>query len=202
MREYDKMIASRLYDPSDKELSAMRTKAHQLCNEFNRLNEGEDEQKMRIVKELFGSVGEDAWLENYIHIDYGINTHLGKNFYANFNLTILDTCRVDIGDDVMIGPNVNIVSAMHSLIAQERIVKQRPDGSKYDLEYGLPIKIGNGVWIGTGVTITGGVTIGDRAVIGAGSVVTHDIPSDVVAVGVPCKVLKKITQEDSVEKRK
>ena len=135
-------------------------------------------------------------MEPDIRFDYGCNTHTGRNFYANYNCVILDVAQVKIGDDVMFGPNVTIATPVHPLLARERKMRTRPDGSKYDLEYGKPITIEDGVWLAAGVTVTGGVTIGKGAVIGAGSVVTRDIPAGVVDAGVPCKVIRKLTDDD------
>lgn len=199
MTEFEKMINNKLYDPSDSELSKLRTRAHQLCKRFNDTNEDQVELREQFILQLLGGAGEDAWLEPNIIFDYGCNTYVGKNFYSNFNLTVLDSSKVIIGDDCFIGPNVSIVTAMHSLLPQERNIKTRPDGHKYDLEYSLPITIGNNVWIGTGTIITAGVTIGDNVTIGAGSVVTRDIPNNYLAYGVPCKPIRKITQRDSLQ---
>ena len=202
MTNLEKMKQGKLYDPSDEELTKIRTKAHQLCIDFNRTNEDELKKREYIINELLGFAGEDAWLEPNIKFDYGINTSVGKNFYANFGLTVLDCSPVTIGDNVFIGPNVSLVTALHSLLPRERNIKTREDGHKYDLEYSKPIVIGNDVWLCTGVIVNPGVTIGDNVVIASGSVVTRDIPSGVVAGGVPCKVIKKITEEDSLEKHR
>ncbi|MEG1609482.1 MAG: sugar O-acetyltransferase, partial [Clostridia bacterium] len=164
--------------------------------------EDEVEKRGTLIKQLLGGAGEDAWLEPSIKFDYGCNTFVGKNFYANFNFTVLDSSKVAIGDDCFIGPNVSIVTAMHSFLPAERNVRTRADGHKYDLEYSLPITIGKNCWLCTGVIVTGGVTIGDGTIIAAGSVVTKDIPSGVVAGGVPCKVIRKITDKDSLANRK
>ena len=148
------------------------------------------------MHEILGTCGEDAYMEPDIRFDYGCNTHTGKNFYANYNCVILDVAEVRIGDDVMFGPNVTIATPVHPLLARERKMRTRADGSKYDLEYAKPITIEDGVWLAAGVTVTGGVTIGAGAVIGAGSVVTRDIPAGVVAAGVPCRVIRKLSEED------
>ena len=148
------------------------------------------------MHEILGTCGEDAYMEPDIRFDYGCNTHTGKNFYANYNCVILDVAEVRIGDDVMFGPNVTIATPVHPLLAKERKIRTRSDGSKYDLEYAKPITIEDGAWLAAGVTVTGGVTIGKGAVIGAGSVVTRDIPAGVIAVGVPCKVIRKLNDGD------
>lgn len=199
MTQLEKMVASKMYDPSDKELSKLRFKAHQLCKDFNDSNEDELEKREQIIKQLLGGTGEDAWLEPNIKFDYGINTYVGKNFYANFGLTVLDSSPVRIGDNVFIGPNVSIVTATHAFLPRERNIKTREDGHKYDLEYSKPITIGNDVWLCTGVIVNPGVTIGNNVIIGSGSVVTKDIPSGVIAAGVPCRVIREITENDSLE---
>ncbi len=200
MTQYERMIAGKMYDPSDKQLTKLRVNAHQLCKHFNDTDEDMVEARENILQQLLGKAGKDAWIEPFMKFDYGINTIVGDNFYANFGLTVLDSCPVIIGNDVMIGPNVSIVTAMHSLLPRERNVRTRENGQKYDLEYSKPIKIGNNVWIATGCIINPGVTIGDNVVIGSGSVVTKDIPSGSVAFGNPCKVVREITEQDSLEK--
>ena len=196
MTEREKMLAGRLYDPTDKELAALRIKVRRLCERYNSSSCEEPELREKLLHEILGTCGEDAYMEPDIRFDYGCNTHTGRNFYANYNCVILDVAQVKIGDDVMFGPNVTIATPVHPLLARERKMRTRPDGGKYDLEYGKPITIEDGVWLAAGVTVTGGVTIGKGAVIGAGSVVTRDIPSGVVAAGVPCRVIRKLTDDD------
>ena len=133
--------------------------------------------------------------------DYGVFTSVGARTYANFNFTCLDCAPVTIGSDVFFGPNVSIYTAMHPLRWQERNLRRREDGSVYDLEYAKPVAIGDNCWIGGSVTICGGVTIGEGCVIGAGSVVTRDIPPNSLAAGVPCRVLRPITDEDRMEEQ-
>jgi maltose O-acetyltransferase len=139
------------------------------------------------------------FLQGPLQFDYGCYTKFGKRCYANFNLVVLDVCPVVFGDDVFIGPNCSFVSPMHAYLPEERNLKQRPDGSYYDLEYGKPITVGNNCWFGSNVTVCGGVTIGDGCVIGAGSVVTRDIPANSLAAGSPCRVIRQITEQDSVK---
>lgn len=196
MTEREKMLAGRLYDPTDKELAALRIKVRRLCERYNSSSCEEPELREKLLHEILGTCGEDAYMEPDIRFDYGCNTHTGRNFYANYNCVILDVAQVKIGDDVMFGPNVTIATPVHPLLARERKMRTRPDGSKYDLEYAKPITIEDGVWLAAGVTVTGGVTIGKGAVIGAGSVVTRDIPAGVVAAGVPCRVIRKLTDDD------
>ena len=148
-------------------------------------------KRKRILDKLIPQ-NNNVYLEGPIYIDYGINTSFGKNCYANFNLTILDTCLVTIGDNVFIGPNVSIVTSLHPLKKDERRMYANDKGVLTDREMGKPINIENDVWICSNVVICGCVTIGSGAVIGAGSVVTKDIPENVFAAGNPCKEIKKI----------
>ena len=188
------MLSGELYDPNDPELLKLRVKAHRLSAEYNAVPETDEKKRHEILKELIGDLGKGAYLQGPIQIDYGCFTSIGERTYANFNLTILDTCPVKIGNDVFIGPNVSILTPMHPLRWQERNTYYREDGVLTDREYGKPITIGNNIWIAGNVTICGGVTIGDGSVIGAGSVVTRDIPPDSFAAGNPCRVIKKIAQ--------
>lgn len=198
MTEREKMLAGMLYDPSDTELAELRKKAHALSTRYNMLTE-DDPERGKIVSELVPNMGERGFVQGPVQFDYGVFTEIGDNFYANFNLTVLDCCKVTIGDNVMIGPNVSILTPVHPLCWQDRNMRFKPDGSPYDLEYAKPITIGSNCWIAGNVTICGGVTIGSGCVIGAGSVVTRDIPENSLAVGNPCRVIREITEADRME---
>ena len=191
------MISGHLYDPSDPRVCAMRFKAAALCDDFNALPRDHTEERLDILDRLFPDHGADLDITGPIHVDYGTNTSLGARVYANYNLTILDCAPVAIGDDVLIGPNVGILTAMHPMRWQDRDVRKAPDGHLYDYEYARPITIGPHCWIGGGVTIIGGVTIGSGCVIGAGAVVTRDVPDDCVAVGNPARVIRRIDDSDA-----
>ena len=192
MNQREKMTAGELYNPADEELYTLRTKAHRLCQDYNRLYDTDETARYNILRELMPNSSHDAYFQGPIFFDYGINTHIGKNFYANYNTVILDVCPVYIGDNVMLGTNVSILTPMHPMKYSERNAKIQSDGELLLLEFGKPIRIGNNCWIAGDVTIVGGVTIGDGCVIGAGSVVTRDIPANSFAAGVPCKVIKQI----------
>lgn len=180
-----------LYDANnDPEILLKRRNAKEACFHFNNLSPAEEIQKKQTLTNILASLGENITIEAPFFCDYGTNIFVGENFFANHNLVILDGARVDIGNNVFIAPNVGIYTAGHPLDPARRAA---------GLEYALPVKIGNDVWIGAGVTITSGVTIGDNTVIGAGSVVNRDIPSNVVAAGNPCKVIRSIGESD--EKR-
>lgn len=180
---WEKILKGEIYDATHpgliEKLVAVRDKLY----EFNNTRPSDIETQREILRSLLGSVGENFHFNQPFRCDYGFNIHIGNNFFANFNLTILDEAKVNIGDYVFIGPNVSIYTACHPLDPQER---------NKALEWAEPVTIGNNVWIGGSVTIVPGVTIGDNVVIGAGSIVTRDIPSNSVAVGNPAKVIKKV----------
>ena len=197
MNEKEKMLAGKIYDPSDRELASLREKAHRLCWEYNEAPE-DDPRRAEIVREL-GIAGESFYLQGPVQFDYGCFTSMGLNTYANFNFTCLDCCPVTIGDNVFFGPNVSLLTPVHPLRWQDRNPYVKPDGTPTDREYAKPITIGSNCWIAGYVTICGGVTIGEGCVIGAGSVVTRNIPANSLAAGVPCRVIREITQEDALE---
>lgn len=199
MTEKEKMLAGKIYDPTDAELFEIRSNAHKLCQEYNRIPDTEEEARDTILRELIPNCGAGVYLQGPIYFDYGHFTTIGENSYANFNFTVLDICPVTIGRDVYIGPNCSLVTPMHPLRYQERNMKKKADGSLYDDEYGKPITIGDNCWLASNVVVIGGVTIGEGCVIGAGSVVTKDIPANSLAAGNPCKVIRPITEADSIQ---
>ena len=177
-------MAKILYDANyDKELVARRNQCHDLCHQYNQLLPTAVKERKKVLQAIIGEMEDDLIIEQPFYCDYGYNIEVGENFYANVNLVILDGAKVCIGDNAFIAPNVGIYTAGHPLDAEQR---------NRGLEYARPVTIGHDVWIGAGVNILPGVTIGDNTVIGAGSVVTKDIPSNVLAVGNPCRVVKEI----------
>jgi maltose O-acetyltransferase len=184
--ERDKMLAGELYDALDPELVLKRDRARDLCQDLNATREREQETRRRILTELFGSGGDSVWMQPPFYCDYGSNIYLGERVYFNFNCVILDVCEVRIGDFTFFGPAVQIYTATHPMDARLRRSQ----------EFGIPVTIGSDVWVGGGAIICPGVTIGSRTVIGAGSVVTRDIPDDVLAAGNPCRVIRQIMEED------
>lgn len=198
MTELEKMLAGKIYDPSDEEVLVLRTKAHKLCQEYNALYDTDEEAREAILHELIPNAKKGVYLQGPIYFDYGRFTYLGENTYANFNFTVLDSCPVHIGDNVFIGPNCTLATPVHPLRYQERNMKCKSDGTLYDDEYAKPITIGSNCWLASNVVVIGGVTIGEGCVIGAGSVVTKDIPANSLAAGNPCRVIRKITEKDSV----
>lgn len=190
--EKEKMLRGEPYNPADKELSELRALAHKLSQDFNATYDTEEKKREEILKKLLPIHGKGTYLQGPVQFDYGVFTTVGDNFYANFNLVVLDTCPVVIGDNVFCGPNVTFATALHFFDPVERRMRTAEDGSPYDIELGKPITVGSDCWIASNVVICGGVTIGDNCVIGAGSVVTRDIPSGCLAAGNPCRVIRKL----------
>ncbi len=185
--EKEKMISGKPYKAFDKELFAERQYAKEQLYILNSLHPNKVEERDEILKTLLGKTKNNFYIEPPFRCDYGYNIELGENFYSNYNLIILDCAKVSIGDNVLIAPNVGIYTAGHPLHYEKR-------NEQY--EYAFPIEIGNNVWIGGNVVINPGVSIGDNTVIGSGSVVTKNIPDNVIAVGNPCKVVREITDDD------
>lgn len=202
MTEFEKMSAGKLYDPSETALAKLRCKAHKLSKDYNDTYEDEEEKRAGILRELCPNLGKGTYLQGPLQFDYGVNFFTGENCYVNFNLVVLDCAPVNLGNDVFIGPNCQLVPPVHPLLTEERKMRLKEDGTPYDLEYAKPITIGDGCWLASGVTVCGGVTIGKNCVIGAGSVVTRDIPDGVFAAGNPCRVIRKLTEADSVYLKK
>lgn len=187
MTEKEKMLAGMIYDANnDAALIEERLVCKELCRDYNDLRPREAEAREALLRRILGSAGEGLLIEQPFYCDYGYNIRVGNNFYANFNLVILDEAPVTFGDNVFIAPNCGFYTAGHPIDAAER---------NKGLEYARPITVGDNVWIGAGVSILPGVSIGDNCVIGAGSVVVKDIPSNSVAVGNPCKVVKTISKK-------
>ncbi|MBQ8495348.1 MAG: sugar O-acetyltransferase [Clostridia bacterium] len=199
MTETEKMLAGKLYDPSDEELTTRRVRAHNLSKDYNDTYEQESEKRERILNELLPNRGSNTYLQGPVQFDYGVYTTVGDNCFFNFNFTVLDCCPVTIGNDVFIGPNGSLMTPIHPMLPAERNLRQREDGTWYDLEYAAPIVIEDGCWLASNVTVCGGVTIGAGTVIGAGSVVTRDIPAGVFAAGNPCRVIRPLTEADSTK---
>jgi maltose O-acetyltransferase len=182
--EHQKMLAGELYDPTDPALVAARAHARDLCQALNATGEAEQQERRRILQELFGAGGDSVWMQPPFFCDYGSNIKLGERVFFNFNCVVLDVCPVIIGSFTLIGPAVQIYTPMHPLNAA---LRRRE-------EFGKPVEIGSDVWVGGGAIILPNVRIGSRAVVGAGSVVTSDIPEGVFAAGNPCRVIREITE--------
>ena len=188
MNEWNKAQAGYLYDANyDKEIIESRTRCADLCYEFNQCKPSDTKRQKEIIKKIMGCVKGDFVITAPFYCDHGSNITIGNNFYTNHNCTILDGAKVTFGDNVFIAPNVVFSTAGHAIDAEQR--------SK-GLEIAFPITVGDNVWIGANVSVLPGVSIGSNTIIGAGSVVNKDIPEGVIAAGVPCKVIRKITEED------
>lgn len=177
----------------EKWLETKRKQCKEMIYDYNLIRPSDYHAKSRLLKKLLGNCDQRIYIESPVHFAYGCNCYIGKNFYANFNLTIIDDIDVVIGDNVMIGPNVTLTVTGHPLSSEYR---------NQGTHFSLPITIGNNVWIGANVVILPGVTIGDNSVIGAGSVVTKDIASETLAYGVPCSAIRKINEYDQKYFRK
>ena len=198
MGEEDRILEGVLFAPGAQELRQIKLRAHNLDTDYNHTYEYETEKRALILRELLGELGEGSFIQGPIAFHYGVHTSIGKRFFGNFNLTVQDDAPVTIGDDCNFGPNVTIVTPIHPLVASERKAMLNEKGEVKHACYAKPVCIGNDCWLGANVVVCPGVTIGNRCVIGAGSVVTRDIPDDSFAAGVPCRVIRRITEADSM----
>lgn len=188
MTEKDKLHTGELYLPGDEEILRDQNKCLERLYDFNSTRPSEYEKRVALMKEMFAEIGEGCYIEPPFHANWGgAHCHFGKNVYANFNLTVVDDTHVYVGDYTMFGPNVVIATGGHPI---------EPTLRKDGYQYNMSVRIGKNCWIGAGCVIVPGVTIGDNVVIGAGSVVTKDIPSNVLAFGNPCKVYREVNEYD------
>ena len=188
MTNLEKMHLTMLYDPADGDIVEEQTACLDRLYDFNHTRPTETEKRQALMKEMFAEIGEGCYIEPPFHANWGgKHVHFGKNVYANFNLTMVDDTHIYVGDYTMFAPNVTVATAGHPI---DPALRERA------LQYNAPVHIGRNCWIGAGALIMPGVTIGDNTVIGAGSVVTHDIPAGVVAVGNPCRVMREIGEKD------
>ena len=188
MTNAEKMHLTMLYDPADGDIVEEQTACLDRLYDFNHTRPTEQEKRQALMKEMFAEIGENCYIEPPFHANWGgKHVHFGKNVYANFNLTMVDDTHIYVGDFTMFAPNVTVATAGHPI---DPALRERA------LQYNAPVHIGRNCWIGAGALIMPGVTIGDNTVIGAGSVVTHDIPAGVVAVGNPCRVMREIGEKD------
>ncbi len=184
----NEMHTGDLYLPTDKEIFEEQIKCLDRLYDFNQTRPTELEKRKEMLKDMFAEIGEDCYIEPPFHANFGgKHVHFGKNIYANFNLTLVDDTHIYVGDYTMFGPNVTVASAGHPIL---------PELRKQAYQYNMPVHIGRNCWLGAGVIVLPGITIGDNTVVGAGSVVTKDLPSNVVAVGNPCHVLREINERD------
>ena len=190
---FEKLHSGKIYDPNDPKIMAEQLKCLDRLYKFNRTKPFQYAKRTRLLKKMFADIGDGCYIEPPLHANWGgKHIHFGNGVYCNFGCTFVDDTHIYVGDHVLFGPNVVLATAAHPIAPQLR---------EKGLQYNKPIRIGNNCWIGTGALIMPGVTIGDNTVIGAGSVVTKDIPSNVVAVGNPCKILREISTELTNEEK-
>jgi maltose O-acetyltransferase len=188
--EYERMVSGQLYRPSDPDLKALRMRHRQLAREFNQTQENQREQRAAYLPQIFGKIGRNGHVTPPLYVDYGYNITIGENFYANYDAILLDVAPITIGNNVMFGPRVSLLTPGHPIDADVR---------NSGLEFGQPITIEDDVWLGGHVVVNPGVTIGARTIVGSGAVVTKDLPADVIAVGNPARVLRAVTDADRKE---
>lgn len=187
-RMKEKMHTGELYLPGDEEIIKEQFDCLELLYDYNATRPKEQEKREKLLKRMFAEIGDGCYIEPPLHANFGgRHVHFGKNVYVNFNLTLVDDTHIYVGDYTMIGPNVTIATAGHPLL---------PDLREKGYQYNKSVRIGNNCWLGAGVIVVPGITIGDNVVIGAGSIVTKDVPSNVVAVGNPCRILRNIDEEE------
>ena len=184
----EKMYLGELYNAYDEELMKEQTLCLEKQYDFNATRPSEGEKRSKLLKEMFAEIGENCYIEPPLHSNWGgRHVHFGNGVYANFNLTLVDDNHIYIGDSTLLGPNVVIATAGHPIL---------PELREKGYQYNIPVRIGKNCWLGAGVVVLPGVTIGDNSVIGAGSIVTKDIPANVVAYGNPCRVIREISEHD------
>ena len=183
----ERMLSGKLYDCADETLQARQRELNELVFDYNNTRPTDGTRRQTLLQQIFEDMGEGCYIEPPLHANWGSHTHLGNKVYANFNLTLVDDTHIYIGDNVMFGPNVTLCTAGHPI---------EPELRRQVYQYNFPIHIEENVWIGAGVIVLPGVTIGKNSVIGAGSVVTRDIPENVVAMGTPCRVARPISEWD------
>ncbi|HOO51269.1 MAG TPA: sugar O-acetyltransferase [Alphaproteobacteria bacterium] len=189
MTKKEQLHNGKLYICNDKELFEEQARYMEILYDFNHCRPSETAKRQELLKKFLAEVGDNCHIEPPLHANWGCHTHMGKNVYANFNLTLVDDTHIYIGDYVMFGPNVTIATAGHPILPELR-------KRDHPLQFNVPVIIEENVWIGAGVVVLPGVTIGENSVIGAGAIVTKNIPPNVVAAGNPCRVLREINEHD------
>ena len=199
VKEEERIFQGIVFCPGDPELVALKLRTHNLNVDYNNTYEDEYEKRAAILGEILGEMGEGVRIQGPIAFHYGKHTKIGANTFANFNFTVQDDAEVTIGANCNFGPNVTIVTPVHPMVASERRAIRTAQGEEKLLCYAKPVHIGKDCWFGASVTVCPGVAIGDNCVIGAGAVVTRDIPANSFAAGVPCRVIREITEADSMK---
>lgn len=184
----ERLHTGEIYLPGDDEILEEQFQCQEKLYDYNQTRPSEGEKRSKLLKEMFAEIGDGCYIEPPLRANWGGHfVHFGKNIYANFNLTLVDDTHIYVGDATMFGPNVTIATAGHPIL---------PELREQAYQYNMPVRIGKNCWLGAGVIVMPGVTIGDNTVIGAGSIVTKDIPANVVAVGNPCRVMREIEEHD------
>ena len=190
MSELNILHSGELYLPLDPSITEEQYRRQELLYEYNATRPSQMEKRLTLLRQMLAEIGEESYIEPPFHANWGgAHVHLGRNVWANFNLTLVDDTHIYVGDYTMIGPNVTLAAAGHPIL---------PELREAGYQFNLPVRIGRNCWLGAGVVVAPGVTVGDNVVIGAGSVVTKDLPSDVVAAGNPCRVLRPVGERDGV----
>lgn len=188
MTPYEQVHSGKIYNSVDEAIMEEQARCKEKMYDYNATRPSEEAKRAEMLKDIFAEVGENCYIEQPFYANFGgKHVHLGKQVYANFHLTLVDDTHIYIGDYTMLGPNVTLATAGHPILPELRVK---------GLQFNMPVHIGRNCWLGAGVVVMPGVTIGDNSVIGAGSIVTKDIPANVVAVGNPCRVLRKIGEHD------
>ena len=190
-----------LFSPAEPWRKEQKRKTHNLNLDYNRLYEDQTQAREAILREILGELNEGVFLQGPITFHYGVHTKIGRGTFINFNFTCQDDTQVTIGEHCNFGPNVTIVTPLHPMLADERRAIRTPDGKEQRLCWAKPVQIGNDCWLGANVVVCPGVTIGDNSVIGAGSVVTRSVPANSFAAGNPCRVIRTLTEADSLRNR-
>ncbi len=201
VKEEEKIFRGELFCPGDSELRAIKLRSHKLSARYSQTFEDEAELRRELIQQMLAEFGEGSFMQGPVFFHYGQHTRIGERNFFNYNLTVQDDAPVTIGNDNNFGPNLTIVTPLHPMLPEERRVMFEADGTPRHLCYAKPVKIGNDCWFGANVVVCPGVTIGDNCVIGAGSVVTKDIPADSFAAGSPCRVIRAITADDSMNNK-
>lgn len=199
INEFDRMVSGKLYNAYHEDIREIHERGMSRCEKFNNIPMRRKNAKKHALEKLIPSAkGKEFSIFTPFYCEYGVNIHVGKGCFCNYNCIFLDISPITLGDNVWIGANVTLATPNHPFIADERIVREYPDGV-HDLEYSAPITIKDNTWICSGVTVCGGVTIGKNCVIAAGAVVTRDIPDNCIAAGIPARVVRKIDESDRID---
>ena len=199
MTEWERMTSGRLYNPSKKEIDVPHSRYMELCDRFNRTPLSRRRKKKKLLERLIpSSKGRGLGLFSPFYCEYGVNIHVGRDCFVNYNCVFLDVAPIVLEDGVWIGASVTVATPLHPYLAEERMIREYPDG-EHDLEYAKPITLKKNCWICSGAVISGGVTVGENSIVAAGAVVTKDVPDHCIVGGVPAKVIRMIDEDDRMD---